>query len=162
MKPVGPIRAMIVETFFLVADKRSMRTLFYQDLCREQGLRPLAGYREGRRVARGAWRRRGGRMADGYRAHGEPAGREIEGAGGDVLAEERRGDPCRAEILDGQGDEEILHGRAHRNGEHVPLGARSAVVGVGVRGGRLETGDHLSLIHISEPTRLGMISYAVF
>src|SRR5659263_636588 len=28
--------------------------------------------------------------------------------------------------------------------------------------GRLVGGDELSLIHISEPTRLGMISYAVF
>ena len=28
--------------------------------------------------------------------------------------------------------------------------------------GRLRKAHHLSLIHISEPTRLGMISYAVF
>src|SRR5450756_2736071 len=29
-------------------------------------------------------------------------------------------------------------------------------------GGRVRLLEHLSLIHISEPTRLGMISYAVF
>src|SRR5450756_2791295 len=31
-----------------------------------------------------------------------------------------------------------------------------------VRANRMQTGRMLSLIHISEPTRLGMISYAVF
>ena len=35
-------------------------------------------------------------------------------------------------------------------------------VALGRRGAKREAGVMLSLIHISEPTRLGMISYAVF
>jgi hypothetical protein len=31
-----PAWAMIMETFFLVEEKRARRTLFFQDLCRDQ------------------------------------------------------------------------------------------------------------------------------
>jgi hypothetical protein len=34
---------MIVETFFLMAEKRSIRTLFFQDLCRKRKSRPGCG-----------------------------------------------------------------------------------------------------------------------
>src|SRR5665648_118792 len=49
----------------------------------------------------------------------------------------------------------------------VPVLVRMEEVGVGVDRSVLtalsdETAERLSLIHISEPTRLGMISYAVF
>src|SRR5659263_639106 len=48
--------------------------------------------------------------------------------------------------------------------DHIPAQERIGVAGVGERRGadhRLAVGVDLSLIHISEPTRLGMISYAV-
>src|SRR5450756_1124274 len=41
-------------------------------------------------------------------------------------------------------------------------GALSAVAEVGTGIAFIGTGETISLIHISEPTRLGMISYAVF
>src|SRR5450756_1779089 len=56
MTSVGPAHAMIVETFFLVADKRSLRTLFYQDLCRGQGSGPGRGDMPGRQPASGQLR----------------------------------------------------------------------------------------------------------
>jgi hypothetical protein len=36
MTSENPAQAMILETFFLVEEKRAMRTLFFQDLCRDQ------------------------------------------------------------------------------------------------------------------------------
>jgi len=50
----------------------------------------LAGQGEGSRVARGTGRCRGGRVADGDRAHREPAVGQAEGARGHVLAEQGR------------------------------------------------------------------------
>lgn len=52
--------------------------------------RGLAGEGDGGGVAGRAGRRGGRGVADGDRAHGEPAVREAEGAGGDVLAEQGR------------------------------------------------------------------------
>src|SRR5258708_36123248 len=78
------------------------------------------------------------RVADGYGAHGAPAVGEVQRRRGDVLAEQGRGDPRRAQVLDGEGDEQVLHGGAHRDGEHGLLGAGPALVGAGVRRPRLQ------------------------
>src|SRR5450756_1372594 len=48
---------------------------------------------------------------------------------------------------------------AQEDGRHV---LRVDLDRDGLRGALRGEGAHLSLIHISEPTRLGMISYAVF
>jgi hypothetical protein len=42
---------MILETFFLMEEKRLMRTLFFQDLCCDQGLCPEYGDMTARRSA---------------------------------------------------------------------------------------------------------------
>jgi hypothetical protein len=41
--PDVPAQRKIVETFFLMADKRALRTHFYQDLFRDQGSCPECG-----------------------------------------------------------------------------------------------------------------------
>ena len=45
---------------------------------------------------------------------------------------------------------------------HIPATHTDEVLAALFAAGAGAVGDYLSLIHISEPTRLGMISYAVF
>src|SRR5450759_1791490 len=66
-----------------------------------------------------------------------------------------------AESLQGAGLRDVvLWPPSRRNGRIPPLMSRMASVGLG--GPVKCSAWNLSLIHISEPTRLGMISYAVF
>src|SRR5450759_4468291 len=53
------------------------------------------------------------------------------------------------------------HGDARRRSRHMHRCGATHAGAVGLEGERHPI-QHLSLIHISEPTRLGMISYAVF
>jgi hypothetical protein len=73
-------------------------------------------------------------MADGDRAHRPPAVRQIHRARRDVLAEQGAGDPGRAEPLDRERDEQVLHRRAHRDHEHGLLRRRPPLIRIGVRG----------------------------
>jgi FO synthase len=74
-----------------------------------------------------------GRVADGNGAHGPPAGRQVHGPGRDILAEQGAGDPRRAEPVDGQRHQQVLHRRAHGDGEHGLLRPVAPLVGVLVR-----------------------------
>src|SRR5450756_2853947 len=73
-----------------------------------------------------------------------------------------------AEELGADGAYFRVHHFANQLGSPFPLlaaiGARTSriEIGTGVIDMRYENPMYLSLIHISEPTRLGMISYAVF
>src|SRR5450759_5563442 len=67
---------------------------------------------------------------------------------------------------DRQGCDAGVHGEARRAGEALGPGRLAdeagGAEGAAARQGEEFGGELLSLIHISEPTRLGMISYAVF
>jgi hypothetical protein len=72
-------------------------------------------------------------VADRDGAHGAPAGWQVHRAGGYVLAEQRARDPRRAEPFDGERDEQVLHCRADRDGEHGLFRGRTPLVGIVVR-----------------------------
>ncbi len=69
-------------------------------------------------------------MADRDGAHRPPALRQVHRPGRDILAEQGAGDPRRAEPVDRQRDEQVLHRRPHRDHEHGLLGAGPPLIGV--------------------------------
>jgi hypothetical protein len=81
-------------------------------------------------------------VADGDRAHRLPAGWQVERERRDVLAEQGAGDPRRAEPLDRQRDEQVLHRRAHGHDEHGLLRSRPPLIRIGVRRGSHQARHH--------------------
>src|SRR5678815_1423359 len=79
--------------------------------------------------------------------------------------------PGRAARHHARGPDAVVHRASGRRARHVALGARSAIDAAWRRRAALDVAQlsggaaditRLSLIHISEPTRLLSISYAVF
>src|SRR5450756_1636233 len=133
MTSVGPAHAMIVETFFLVADKRSLRTLFYQDLCRGQGSGPGRGDMPGRQPASGQLRlsrlgqdrfnlQRSGTQA--WRGRAEALGRSLAILGlGDLV------DPAEGVRAVPVLDPDQLRAQPHRHGPGLARADRPAACG---------------------------------